>query len=296
MTISDNKLGTNSNKVWATLITNSNYLPGVLTLNYSLIKSNSNYPLIALHTSKLDAESLKILKDNNIPTLLIQNLNPGENKSVEPRFVDTWSKLYFFKLTQFKRIIQLDSDMLILQNIDELMDLNLNGYKFASTHACVCNPLNFSNYPENWCDKNCVYSDHLNINLNKSIYGPHCSSGLSKLNSGILIVDPDMDNFNKIKSKLSDNNAVNSYIFPDQDLLADLFYNDWLAISQYYNTLKTFKNCHPTLWNLSKIKNIHFILSPKPWDVNEGNYVDDTGTFKLWWDFNNERIRNTGNN
>ena len=39
--------------VWATLITKSTYLPGLLTLAYSLRKSNSAYPLLALYTDSL---------------------------------------------------------------------------------------------------------------------------------------------------------------------------------------------------------------------------------------------------
>lgn len=280
--------------IWATLITNSNYLPGVLTLNYSLKKHHSKYPLIALYTDQLDSETLRTLSENNIPTLRIGNLNPKSNCHIkfDKRFLDTWSKLYFFKLVQFKRIIQLDSDMLILKNIDELMSLSLQNYKFASTHACLCNPLRLHHYPHNWNSTNCVFSNHHNYN-HDSIIGPPSNVGLSKCNSGILIVEPSLALFNEILEVLNDENKIKNYTFPDQDLLADLFYQDWLPISYKYNCLKTFKNCHSDLWDLSTIKNIHFILSPKPWDVDPNTYVDESNTFKLWWDINNERLQSS---
>lgn len=276
--------------IWATLITNANYLPGVLTLNYSLIKNNSKYPLIALYTDKLDEKTISILHENKIPTLRIENLQPASDPDLkfDPRFADTWSKLYFFKLTQFKRIIQLDSDMLILQNIDELMDLPLGTNKFASTHACVCNPLKKSHYPTNWTQESCVFTNYSNLE-NNEILGPSCKSGLSKCNSGILIVEPSIDLFETIHAKLMDSDITKSYIFPDQDLLADVFHQDWLSISHVYNSLKTYKLCHPQLWDISKIKNIHFILYPKPWDVDR-SYNDETGTFLLWWNTNDERL------
>ncbi|KMU92171.1 hypothetical protein CIHG_10032 [Coccidioides immitis H538.4] len=42
--------------VWTTLITNTDYLPGLLTLEYSLKRVGSKYPLIALYTDSFPAE------------------------------------------------------------------------------------------------------------------------------------------------------------------------------------------------------------------------------------------------
>jgi len=63
-----------------------------------------------------------------------------------------------FSLEEYDRVVQLDSDMLVMHNMDELMDLELDppgndgtGQKvFAASHACVCNPLKRSHYPKNW--------------------------------------------------------------------------------------------------------------------------------------------------
>ncbi|KAG0681203.1 hypothetical protein C6P40_003227 [Pichia californica] len=286
--------------IWATLITNKNYLQGVLTLNYSLIKVKSKYPLIALYTDQLDENSLQSLSNANILTLKIDSLNPTNsniNKNLfhDKRFFDTWSKLYFFKLIQFKRIIQLDSDMLIMKNIDELMDLSLNNKKFASTHACVCNPLKKSHYPKDWLPSNCAFTNYDSNIINNEILGPSCKSGLSKCNSGLLIVEPSIESFNIILDTLNNDLKTQSYLFPDQDLLADVFHQDWLPISHNYNCLKTYKQFHPQLWDISKIKIIHYILAPKPWDVNSSNYIDESETFHLWWNENNERLSSLKN-
>lgn len=69
MTIVD---GENHPRVWATLITGANYLPGVLTLNYSLVRARSKYPLVALYTDKLDRKSLEALHKDKIATLKIE--------------------------------------------------------------------------------------------------------------------------------------------------------------------------------------------------------------------------------
>lgn len=48
--------------------------------------------------------------------------------------------------------------MLVLKNMDELMEMELDGSElggkgdrvFAASHACVCNPLKKEHYPADW--------------------------------------------------------------------------------------------------------------------------------------------------
>lgn len=44
----------------------------------------------------------------------------------------------------------LDSDMLVRQNMDELLELHLDEDNIAATHACTCNPRKFAHYPPDW--------------------------------------------------------------------------------------------------------------------------------------------------
>lgn len=146
--------------MWTTLITNTRYLSGLLALDYSLKQCGSKYPLVALYTESFPEEGLKALNARGIPTQRIGYLLPAKTKDYtnDPRFYDCWSKLAPFSLTQYDRVVQLDSDMLVLKNMDELMDLELDppelegkGNKvFAASHACVCNPLKKAHYPANW--------------------------------------------------------------------------------------------------------------------------------------------------
>ena len=146
--------------VWTTVITNTKYLAGVFTLDYSLRKHKSDYPLIVLYTDDLPAEGHKALEKRSILTQRVEYLIPLVQKdySNDPRFYACWTKLTPFSLTQYERVVQLDSDMLVVQNMDELMDVELDapalagkGHKvFAASHACVCNPLNNAHYPKDW--------------------------------------------------------------------------------------------------------------------------------------------------
>jgi hypothetical protein len=146
--------------VWTTLITNTKYLSGLITLDYSLKKQGSKYPLVALYTDAFPAEGHAALEARGIPKQRIEYLLPkaGKDYSNDPRFYDCWSKLTPFSLVEYDRVVQLDSDMLVLQNMDELMEMELDGPElggkgkkvFAAGHACVCNPLKKPHYPKDW--------------------------------------------------------------------------------------------------------------------------------------------------
>ncbi|ODV85305.1 glycosyltransferase family 8 protein [[Candida] arabinofermentans NRRL YB-2248] len=299
-------------KIWTSLITNKKYVTGLLTLNYCLkIKCKSKYPLVAIYTTQLDLESVKLIQSNNIPIIQIDQLQPSNNHSREysndPRFYDTWSKLQPFKMIQFERIIQLDSDMAVIKNMDELMTFEMpKDTVFAASPACVCNPLKIDHYPSNWIPKNCSFTNYaenikktvhdLSINDFKNpdhhhILGPHANSGLKLCNGGLIVVIPNLESYQLILDTLQDPSKTDTYDFPDQALLADVFKNKWVSLSYKYNCLKTLKNCHFDIWNHDEIKNIHYIITPKPWDVKRGEFDDVTGTFEIWWDINDERLQ-----
>jgi alpha-N-acetylglucosamine transferase len=157
------------------LITNTAYLTGLLTLDWSLKKNGSKYPLVALYTDTFPPEGHKALDDRGIPKKHVKYLLPkvAKNFTNDPRFYDCWSKLTPFSLVEYDRVVQLDSDMVTLHNMDELMDLELDppslagkGNKvFAASHACVCNPFKKPHYPKNWY----IYSSDVSDAIDKIV-------------------------------------------------------------------------------------------------------------------------------
>jgi alpha-N-acetylglucosamine transferase len=115
---------------------------------------------VALYTDSFPEEGRRALDVRGIPKQRVEYLLPSLHKdySNDPRFYDCWSKLTPFSLVQYDRIVQLDADTLVLKNMDELMELELDGPEqegkgsrvFAASHTCVCNPLKKPHYPENW--------------------------------------------------------------------------------------------------------------------------------------------------
>jgi alpha-N-acetylglucosamine transferase len=67
-----------------------------------------------------------------------------------PYYDNTWTKIKVFGLVEFERVVLLDADMLVRQNVDELMNMDIPEGWIAATHNCVCNPKKKPNYPPNW--------------------------------------------------------------------------------------------------------------------------------------------------
>lgn len=221
----------------------------------------------------------------------------GKDYTNDPRFYDCWSKLAPFGLTEYERVVQLDSDMLVLRNMDELMDLELDAPElggkgkrvFAASHACVCNPLKKAHYPKEWVPEACAFTSQHGTPDVAQKDGAPSDTGLGMPNGGLQVVNPSEATYNLILAQLS--SAVTSeYDFADQSLLSDVFFGRWVALPYIYNALKTlrWKGVHDAIWQDKEVKNVHYILSPKPWDEKEGEKSQDE-THEWWKDLNKKR-------
>ena len=292
-----------SSKVWTTLITNTKYLSGLLTLDASLKHVGSQYPLISLYTDSFPQEGKDALDRRGIPRKRIPYLLPKTHKDFtdDPRFYDCWSKLAPFSLVEYERVVQLDSDMLVLQNMDELMDLPLDGREkvgkgdrvFAASHACLCNPLNKPHYPKDWIPENCAFTAQHNTPDKAQVEGISSDYGITMPNGGLQVVIPSGHTYDQILSALEDE-KTGSYDFSDQSLLGDVFRGRWVPLPYIYNALKTlrWKGVHDAFWRDGCVKNVHYILSPKPWDETDENKKkpDRDESHQWWWDVHLRRL------
>lgn len=85
------------NAAYATLLTKTSYLPGVLVLEYTLRSVGSKYALIVMATPALPAEARDVLARRRIQVVDIQSLQPRPGlhtlSADDARFADTWTKL-----------------------------------------------------------------------------------------------------------------------------------------------------------------------------------------------------------
>ncbi|GAA5950791.1 hypothetical protein JCM21900_002019 [Sporobolomyces salmonicolor] len=274
-----------SSKAWVTLLTKTSYLQGALVLHYSLTKVQSAYPLVVFASPELPRPAREILEARGIRVRDIAYLEPPKDKKDldehDRRFADTWTKLRCFEMVEYERVVMLDSDMVVLRNMDELMSMPLEEGWIAASHACTCNPRKLAHYPSNWIPENCGHTQ-------ARLTTPLSASGFTKpthtrLNSGLVVLCPSASTFSSILEFLHSDPRVATYGFPDQDLLADFFAGRFRPLSYRYNALKTLKYCHPEMWRDDDVKNVHLILK-KPWDHQLPESDPDYETHKWWWD------------
>lgn len=266
---------------WATLLTQPSYLVGVRTLRASLESSGSPYPLVVMVTDGVDAHSRQLLHDDGCLVRDVDALRPATELSAHyanERFAEVWAKLAAWRLTEFERIVLLDADMLVMQNMDELFSLRLTDGAIAACHACRCNPNRIASYPADWVPANCFYTycrgaEHT---AEPGVAGNY-------LNGGLLVLDPDAAVFADLMAKLAGVDDLAGYPFAEQDFLNEYYHQRWQPLPYIYNALKTLPFQHPAVWDASAVKNIHYILD-KPWekepDPDDRYYPVD----KLWWE------------
>ena len=122
------------NYCYCSLLTSDNYLKGVLGLAYSLKIVDSKYPFLVIITDNISEESIDILKENNIsfiikPLLLFQS---------HSEYVTTINKFYLYTLINFEKIIFIDADAFVLENIDKYFNYNMSvGYRYWNGHQFI---------------------------------------------------------------------------------------------------------------------------------------------------------------
>ncbi|KAJ5337038.1 Glycosyl transferase family 8 [Penicillium brevicompactum] len=299
-------------RIWASLITNLSYLPGLLTLHHSLnnptpdpkadptASQGTKYPFVALYTSTFPAEGLKILEARGITAQLVPSVTPAITRKYaqDPRFAETWHKLVVFSLEEYERVVLLDGDIIVRRNMDELMDLPLEKGPLAAAHVCACNPMKKAHYPANWKPENCAYTTQHSTSSTAQTTAPTPSSGVGMLNSGVLVVQPSAQSYSEITAALQETERIEKYIFPDQDLLSDVFLGRWVSLPYVYNALKTLRieGVHDAIWRDEEVKAVHYIFATKPWHETqrEGDTegLDETGVW--WWRANWERMGREG--
>lgn len=228
-------------KAFVTFITSENYLLGLNTMCKSLLLTKTKYPLYVVVPSD-STNAFQTAVEKNCYGARILKMDRIESKNViaNPLYKhwgDTFFKLNVARLTQFKKVIMLDLDFLILKNIDSL-------FNYPHMSACASALIKF---PE-W----------------------------KYLNSGLMVIEPDLDFFNRLVTNIENaRKASKTGDIGDQDVF-NFLYPDWfeqkeLRIPEEYNEF------YRAVYRLAKtlkhgwkdIKIIHYWGIVKPWQLTK---------------------------
>ncbi|CAE6448372.1 unnamed protein product [Rhizoctonia solani] len=290
-------------KAWVSLITDKSYVPGLLVLLSSLKHHGTKYPMVAMVnwlrkddlTERLPQEYRDILTSAGVILKEVDYLIPqgGGYLGVEARFVDSWSKLRAFGLSEYERVVLIDSDMLVRKNMDELFDLPLEEGWIAASHACTCNPMRIPHYPPYWIPATCGHTHAKPAESGPdalcTAFQPEPESviTLHSINSGIVVLEPSDELNDRVIYGLHTDPQVTTYGFPDQDFLSNHFKNRIKFLGYEYNALKPMRKCHSATWRDENVRNVHYIFKDKPWVLPEGTSELDEQFHVVhgwWWD------------
>jgi len=227
---------------FVSVLTTDDYLEGVLVLKHSLEKTKPKYPFLLLVTPNLSEKVMESLSSHKINFITVQGIE-GPRVVTDPqlkRWNFTYSKLNIFGLTQFDKIVYLDSDMLILQNIDEL---------FEKPHMSA-------------------------VKIRGKL--PEFSTW-NQLNSGLLVVEPSTKMFDDMLSKIGHIENVDS---PSDEDFLNAYYFDWpsreeLHLDSGYNMFQYYWYRYNQVYGYDfsstekPMKVIHYIGEDKPWRLYE---------------------------
>jgi alpha-N-acetylglucosamine transferase len=228
-------------EVYVTVLSSRSYLPGLFGLVRMHKKFKHKYPLVLLYRedvlSLLELKELLLFFYEIIPIRpLVDNID-NESISKFSYWGNTFDKLEIFNLEQFKKVVYLDSDMLIRKNLDEL-------FLKPSLSACQS-------------DK-----------MYKKLHGNHSRE---YLNSGLMVIEPNNLFYLELMKTLGSMECLEDV--SDQDIinrcLPNWHLNSELIIPENYNIyfmrIEFYMNEHYSLFGKNKINIVHFTGKSKPW-------------------------------
>ena len=110
---------------YVTVITNMSYFAGLSVLAQSFKRINARYPLYVLVPKRSNAELLDKIRSLRLQVLECDDIvidTDAKNANKVSHWNQTFFKLNIMRLIQFDKLIFVDADMLLLQNIDHLFE------------------------------------------------------------------------------------------------------------------------------------------------------------------------------
>ena len=239
---------------------NNIYLTGALVLGYTLMKTSTLLDRVILVTPDVSDNYKEYLSKfyTNVIDIEYTNVNSEIFSEENTRFSNVFTKLECLALAQYKKIILLDLDMIIVRNIDHLFQLRppaacLKKYYVPYGKIIPANMI---------CDKT--------------------GKMVGSINAGLMLLEPNLAEWSEIKSDIEKDTQLIKYKYPEQDYLSLRYCGKWTSITFNYNfqfgLTNRVKKCH---YKINDIYVIHYSSSYKPWnDLNDRLMTDDEIKFK----------------
>ncbi|XVF57626.1 hypothetical protein PTKIN_Ptkin06aG0220400 [Pterospermum kingtungense] len=235
---------------------NGDYVKGVVGLAKGLRKVKSKYPLVVAILPDVPEDHRKILVDQGCIVKEIEPVYPPENQTqfAMAYYVINYSKLRIWEFLEYSKMIYLDGDIQVFDNIDHLFELE-DGY-FYAVKDCFCEKT-WSHTPQykiGYCQQ-CPDKVQWPAQL-----GPKPPL---YFNAGMFVYEPSLSVYHDLLSTLK---VTPPTPFAEQDFLNMFFRDIYRPISPFYNLVLAMLWRHPENIELEKVKVVHYCAAgSKPW-------------------------------
>nr|AMP59728.1 galactinol synthase 1 splice variant [Cicer arietinum] len=158
---------------------NGDYVKGVIGLAKGLRKVKTAYPLVVAVLPDVPEEHREMLESQGCIVREIEPVYPPENQTqfAMAYYVINYSKLRIWEFVEYSKMIYLDGDIQVYENIDHLFDLQ-DGYLYG-VMDCLCEKA-WSHTPQykiGYCQQ-CPNKRHpQNVELRKVKVVHYCAAG-----------------------------------------------------------------------------------------------------------------------
>ncbi|CAE6055060.1 unnamed protein product [Arabidopsis arenosa] len=274
-----------SDRAYVTFLAgNGDYVKGVVGLAKGLRKVKSAYPLVVAILPDVPEEHRRILVEQGCIVREIEPVYPPENQTqfAMAYYVINYSKLRIWKFVEYSKMIYLDGDIQVYENIDHLFDLP-DGY-FYAVMDCFCEKT-WSHTPQykiGYCQQcpDKVQWPKAELGEPPALY----------FNAGMFLFEPNLETYEDLLRTLK---ITPPTPFAEQDFLNMYFKKIYKPIPLVYNLVLAMLWRHPENVELGKVKVVHYCAAgSKPWRYTGKEANMDREDIKLlvkkWWDIYND--------
>ncbi|KAJ4794975.1 galactinol synthase 1 [Rhynchospora pubera] len=261
------------------------YVKGVVGLVKGLRKVGTAYPLVVAVLPDVPESHRKLLLAQGCIVREIEPVHPPDSSTqfAMAYYVINYSKLRIWEFTEYEKMIYLDSDIQVYENIDHLFELP-DGAIYA-VMDCFCEKT-WSHTPQyriGYCQQS---PDRVPWPRDEL-----CPPPPPYFNAGMFVSQPSAATAKALLAVLK---VTRPTPFAEQDFLNMYFKDIYKPIPLLYNLVMAMLWRHPDKVELSKVKVVHYCAAgSKPWRyTGKEEHMDrrDVKTLvEKWWDVYNDR-------
>ncbi|KAK1326949.1 Galactinol synthase 1 [Acorus calamus] len=258
---------------------NGDYVKGAVGLAKGLRKVRSAYPLVVAMLPDVPEEHREMLRKQGCVLREIEPIYPPQNQIqfAMAYYVLNYSKLRIWDFEEYSKMVYLDADIQVYENIDHLFDAP-DGYLYA-VMDCFCEKT-WSHSPQysiGYCQQ-CPDRAHM------------ASPPPLYFNAGMFVFHPSRLTYDSLLHTLR---VTPPTPFAEQDFLNMFFEKTYKPIPPIYNLVLAMLWRHPENIELDKVKVVHYCAAgSKPWRYTGKEANMDREDIKMlvskWWDVYND--------